>query len=476
MNTLKLRLLSASVLLFAGAQALAQFPEDALRFATPGQGVGARALGMGNAYTGVSNDFSALYWNPAGLAQMEYGEFSFGLSQFNHRNTSTFFGVNEAYSNNATNLNSLGLTLPVEVRRGALVFGFGYQRGGNFTTGLSFNGFNPRSSIIQSYAPNDGLYPADMTLPEYLKLAYADTNTGRYDSPIADSVTQSGQVLEGGGINQWSFGGAMDVAKNVSVGVTLTYATGTYKYDRSYRETDSRNVYTRFPFDFDQLTLDEFVESDLSGFGAKFGLMYRVPEKFRFGIAVKTPVSYQVSESFGTRASSYFDNGDVYPTNGPYQSDGSNEYDVVTPWVFSAGASVVLEDLLISGDVEYTDWTQLEFADAPASLIALNKTIKKIFRPTAMLRGGLEYNVAAIGLRLRGGFIYSPSPFDGDPSSFDQKSVTGGLGLLLSESTMLDLGYAHGWWRSYRTNYAGPSLVDESVKTNTVVATFSYRF
>jgi long-subunit fatty acid transport protein len=464
--------------------AVAQYPEDALRFATPGLGVGARSLGMGNAYTGVANDFSALYWNPAGLAQMEFGEFSFGLSQFNHKNAGTLFDGNTgtrfgsplSYSNTATNLNSLGLTFPVEVRRGALVFGFGFQRQANFTTGLSFEGFNPVSSIIQSYAPDSAYYPTDFTLPEHLQLAEGDTNTGRFHSPIKNRVTQAGQVLEGGGINHWSFGGAMDVAENVSVGATLTYASGTYKYDRSYTETDTRNIYQTFPYDFDRLTIEEFVESDISGFGAKLGLMYRVPDRFRFGIAVKTPTTYQVKEDFGTTARSYFDNGYISPSSGPYETTGSGEYDVVTPWVFSAGASFVLQDILLSGDIEYTDWTQLEFASAPSSLMALNKDIKTLFRPTATLRAGAEYNISQIGLRLRGGFIYNPSPFEGDPSSFDQKSVTGGVGFLLGQSTMLDVGYAHGWWKSFRSNYNGPSQVSESVKTNTFLATFSYRF
>lgn len=57
----------------------AQIPGDALRLATPGVGVGARALGIGNAYIGVSNDYSALYWNPAGLAQATHGEFQAGF-------------------------------------------------------------------------------------------------------------------------------------------------------------------------------------------------------------------------------------------------------------------------------------------------------------------------------------------------------------------------------------------------------------
>ncbi|MDR3256542.1 MAG: hypothetical protein LBT18_02665 [Endomicrobium sp.] len=35
------------------------------------KGVGARALGMGGAYTSLSNDATAVYWNPAGLGQVK---------------------------------------------------------------------------------------------------------------------------------------------------------------------------------------------------------------------------------------------------------------------------------------------------------------------------------------------------------------------------------------------------------------------
>ena len=55
-----------------------------MRLGPPGTGVGARALGMGGAYTGVASDYSAIYWNPAGLAQMQYSEFSAGLSYLEH--------------------------------------------------------------------------------------------------------------------------------------------------------------------------------------------------------------------------------------------------------------------------------------------------------------------------------------------------------------------------------------------------------
>ncbi|MFN0159569.1 MAG: OmpP1/FadL family transporter [Bacteroidota bacterium] len=474
---LKLYCLSLLTLLVGiSSQALAQFPEDALRFATPGIGVGARSLGMGNAYTGVANDYTALFWNPAGLAQIEHGEFSFGLSQLNFKDKSQFFDQNQSYTNNATNLNSLGLVFPVPVRQGSLVFAFGYARQSNFTTGLSFEGFNPNTSIIQTWAPDSSFYPPDVTIAEELGLAYADTNTGRFNSKIINRVTQSGKVLEGGGVNNWSAGVAIDAAKNLSVGATLTYATGSYTYERSYTEADTRRLYETTPFDFDRVTVEDMVESDLSGFNAKLGLLYRVPERFRFGLTIKTPTTFEVTENFSTTANSYFDNGDILPTAGPYEVFGEGKYDVATPWVFGAGVSVIIRDLVLSGDVEYTDWTQLKFEDANADLISLNKDIKEIFRPTANLRAGAEYDIRDVGVRVRGGFIYNPSPYEGDPSSFDQKYITGGLGILLSEFTMLDLGYARGWWKTFRSNYDTSSLVSEDISTNNFILTFSYRF
>ena len=39
-------------------------------------GVGARALGMGGAYTALADDANALYWNPAGLSKLEQREFT----------------------------------------------------------------------------------------------------------------------------------------------------------------------------------------------------------------------------------------------------------------------------------------------------------------------------------------------------------------------------------------------------------------
>jgi hypothetical protein len=56
-------------------------------------GVGARALGMGGAFTALADDGSAAYWNPAGLLSLERSELLFmHAEQFGNLATHDFFG------------------------------------------------------------------------------------------------------------------------------------------------------------------------------------------------------------------------------------------------------------------------------------------------------------------------------------------------------------------------------------------------
>jgi hypothetical protein len=45
-------------------------------------GVGARAMGMGGSFTAVANDVSTIYWNPAGIANLDRTSISFTHSQW----------------------------------------------------------------------------------------------------------------------------------------------------------------------------------------------------------------------------------------------------------------------------------------------------------------------------------------------------------------------------------------------------------
>jgi hypothetical protein len=68
------------------------------------------------------------------------------------------------------------------------------------------------------------------------------------------------------------------------------------------------------------------------------------------------------------------------------------------------------------------------------------------------------------------------SPYKGDPSDFDRTTISGGAGMLLGGSVMLDLAYANTSWKNYRSNYDASSRVNEDLSWNAFLATLSYRF
>jgi long-subunit fatty acid transport protein len=493
-------LVVSGLVLSVGVHAWSQdvYLSDAIRFATPGTGVGARALGMGSAFTGVANDYSALYWNPAGLAQLEYNELSAGLSYLNYQDWSTYFDQSHYQAKNSATLNALGIAAPLPVSRGSFVLAFGYTRENNFATGMSLEHPNANSYIQSLAYDRDTVYEDEFRDNLAWRLYLADTLAGSghwrrfptnngmtdsayafvWNSPIKNQITQIERVFEGGGLNNWTAGGAVDVAKNFSIGVSLIYQSGSYEYDGTYREVDDQNVYqsgnVSDPRNFHSFEAYDLVKSDISGFGAKFGFMFRDPDRFRLGVNIKTPVVFHVEEKYGTTYTSTPDFADVVTIGGP--ADFTNKYELLTPWVFSAGASLTLWRLVVAADVDYTDWTQMEFRDANEDILALNRQFNELFRATVNVRFGAELSFREQGLRFRGGAMYNQSPYQNDPAGRDQKYLTAGLGIPLGESVMLDLAYARGWWDTLRDNFDRSATIDEKVVTNTGLVTISVRF
>src|SRR5262245_4880624 len=69
------------VLLFLSLPLYAQNLEPAPTFNLVSSGYGAKALGLGGAFVAVADDLTTIYWNPAGLGQLEgiqfHGDYRF---------------------------------------------------------------------------------------------------------------------------------------------------------------------------------------------------------------------------------------------------------------------------------------------------------------------------------------------------------------------------------------------------------------
>jgi long-subunit fatty acid transport protein len=319
----------------------------------------------------------------------------------------------------------------------------------------------------------------DNNIPYQLYLA--DTSNGYLFPSITDSLQQTATIMKGGGLNHWSFGGALDIAPDISLGVSFNFVSGSYSYDRQYVESNTKNVYRYL--DFDHFAYSQNVNDDLTGFNLLIGLMYRKPGKFRVGFTLRTPTHFDISETSSKTYESTFTNGDVYSINYPQ----SNEYNykIVTPMVLSVGASIIpVQWLTLGMDAEYTDWTELEFDSNDPNLRSENLLIKSsLLRAVTNIRGGGEIALMDYGIKLRGGIVWNPSPYkmDANTTDYDRIYYTTGAGFIVDQNTSIDLSYSYGFWkwsRSTKDLFSVPQALatSESVHTNNLNITLTYRF
>jgi len=472
---LKLLFIFIGFILINTLETKAQNINDALRVAIPGLGSNARALGMGNSYIGLSDDGSASFFNPAGLGLLKRLEFSGGLSHLNYNNDVEFFDESTSYSNSNTALNRVTFAFPFPTLRGSLVFGLSYHTSKDLTSAVKFDGFNNGSTSMIQDLNVDTYIPYDLFLTD-----------SAFNTPFLGRLNQSGTILSDGDINNWTFSGAIEVYKNLYLGLNLNIITGNYKSDNEYYEDDEQNLYEGViaaeesrSEDFQTFYLNRILDWDISGWDAKFGILYQLNNDARFGLTIQFPKTYNIKEDFTVEGYSLFNTGFIPELNSDDYSDAV-EYDIITPFEIGAGFSYNLKGLILSAQGTIIDYSQIEFEDvAGLGTIAedINRDIKEQLKSVINYNVGIEYNIPKTGLRIRGGFFVQPSPYQDDPSEFDRKYATAGIGFLTDETVGIDVAYAHGWWKDFGDNYGSDvSRTFQDITSDLFIITGIYRF
>ncbi len=465
------------ILLFLSGFIFSQNENDAVRLAVPGIISNARALGMGNSYLTRNGDYSAMVFNPAGLALSQHSQLTGSFYHRFYENGSTFFG-NESYKKNSvTGLNQLGYLYKAPTTRGSLVYGFGYQTDKDFTSSLNFNGFNPnKNSMIQDLtAKNDDV-------PYLLGLSYpitdVDNNYIKDTTHINGHLGQSGTIFEEGGINRYSFGAGIEVAEGAYFGGSLNYLSGNYSNNREYFEDDWDGIYTK-PTDvndpntqnFKTFYLNDVISWDMHAWEFRFGFIVDWLNFIRIGGSTKLPTTFNIKEKYYLKANSEFGNNyfiDITP------SESNIEYRIKTPLEFSLGASVDLHLLSINAQATFIDYSQMEFSGDLETwkIKENNRIIKDNFNATLNLNFGAELKIPFTEIRTRAGIMYFPSPYKEDPKNFDKIFLNAGFGIVVSEALKFDVAYSYGFWDTYSDNYGvGQSRVFQSISSHTILVT-----
>jgi len=121
---------------------------------------GRTRLGMAGAFSAVSDDATALYYNPAGLARVRATEFSGGVQSRTVENEATYLGERASASLDKSGIHSFSFAYPFPTWRGGLAIALGYHRISDFDfeyfrrgAGASSSARRSRSSKTEDWAP-----------------------------------------------------------------------------------------------------------------------------------------------------------------------------------------------------------------------------------------------------------------------------------------------------------------------------------
>jgi len=362
-------------------------------------GVGARAMGMGGAFCGVADDFTAVHWNPAGLAQQKRFELSGGLSHTQLNTDIDFFKEPTSASESTTRPNSLGIVYPIPAYQGGATVAFGVNRVQNFDALLKRQG-----RVLSHESDFSGLF-------------------------VTDQKSNSGSIYA------WSFGGAFDISPNISLGGSFAFLTGEYAHKLMLDAGDTPAT----PI----LGYDDTIERDYYGFSGKIGILAKLNKHVNFGATVTLPTTLEVDEYWTQENIDYLEDTTPY-----YDYGYTPSFDIRLPLEFAGGLSFHSGRLLLAADLQYADWTQTEYSRTPAEDVS-NDGFDAFYRDTLQVRVGGEFLIPVINSKVRAGYLRDSLAFlfsaDKKPDN-DRDFLTLGFGTMIDKVLELNVAYLRGMW------------------------------
>ena len=436
--------LTASVIpLSAWAQSVYQTPVEVQE--TDIFGFGARALGMGNAQVGLADDIGALYFNPAGLGQLQVPELSAGLAHDIMDRTTAHIGATNVDQDH-TRLSDVAFAIPLKTHRYAppsMTLAFAYHR----------------------YADLD-----DIVAREGLLVAPTSGSPGLYEFE---------RYNRQGALDAWSTALGIKVAKSVFIGGSLRLLTGNSSEDfilANYRATDAGGgnliLDVGDPSNPDPRAFEERTSREADAWGVTGSIGFLVKGNIlRLGGVVDLPATLE------WEGDSFFrlEDTEKIDTNFGGYPDHFHD-DMTLPLSLSGGASVDLDVVVVSAGVRWTDYEQLDFeGEIVAPPDGTSLLPRPAYREVVAYHAGAEARLGSF--RGRAGYYTDPLPYrliaadpnftfvpdDGDPNTTNDASIVArdypnadivtdrhvycvGAGLVVEKVFSLDAAYAREEW------------------------------
>jgi len=364
-------------------------------------GLGARAVAMGGAFVGLADDYSAIFWNPAGIAQFNQKTFGFGGDDILPTSTFKFTHPLAPISVDATSPTKhylVGIAAYYHPINENLVAGIGV------------------------YTPS-GL-GSDWTGSDFAPICFGHS----YDWKSKIGVVTVAPAL------------AYKVSDKLFVGAALNINYGMFDIS-THAGSQEMGV--------------DLGQQDVSltgwGYGATFGLLAKPSEMFSIGVTFRTPTKISFSgnaEVSQLNVLGMIPGSPLFGATIPTTSDMTAE--VTWPmWLAGGIAFKPIENLTFTADVQYTNWKKIdvlefEFTDVMWQGIMANSGKDKMamhWKDATQIRFGAEYKIETFA--FRGGYYFDPAPSPDVTMNvlvpnYDFNAVTFGFGYALESGLHVD--------------------------------------
>lgn len=445
----------------------------------------ARYLGMGGAYGALGADFSTLSSNPAGIGLYKRSEFSFTPSFYIGSTKSDYLENTNTDNKYNFNFGNLGLIFTAKAKNSSddthgfknFQFGFGINRTATFDNRFMIDGYNNKSSLMNDYINQakgiaiSDLHPFDTQMAYYTYLI----------DPIPPDSTTYSSALSMGKVEQIKSATISGSANEAVISTGANYDDKLYfggSISIPYFNYSNRSNYSENDINHDNNSIRYFKITDKLddkgvGFNIKLGMIYRITDWFRLGIAAHSPSFYKIDRTFKRNMHSELYNGYSYDT----LAQSNFSYSLQTPAHFIGSAGFVIGKIgLIDVDYEYVDYSKMKLRNGSDEYdyAAENKIIQDIYRAQNNIRIGGEVKLNPI--ILRAGFNYSSSPYSNSNAN-ERKSISLGLGFR-DKNYYFDAGFMHTFYKKQYYLY-DPAFVDPSnntISNNTLSFTVGLKF
>lgn len=309
---------------------------------------GARAMGLGGAFTAIANDASAIYWNNAGMTQLTGTNFLLGTALI--APNSEFRGVTPSVNHN-------------------------YMKSEIFFPSHFFI----THSINNSFSVGIGI-----TTPFGLGTEWSAGWAGRYLALRTQLTTFWVPVTA-----------AYKVADNFSIGASFVYSFADVHITRNNSQT---------PFEGDAYV--DLEGNDYSAFGYTVGLMYKPIEILSIGASFRSEISYDFEGTATTTGAEQLMEIGALP-NGDITAKLTTPMNIV-----GGIAVQVIPQLLLSADFQWIGWSSYDtlavnFVDESAEDVAS----PRLYKDTYIIRFGAQYKISD-QVSLLGGIYYDQMPVE----------------------------------------------------------------